>query len=132
MDLIRAELANVPIDHWGFFFPCHVAVWRFIQVMRPGILSELKAYFKDEPVFEGKGATWFCEELGSQEEYLDLLEAIMYPITRDAPPGVREAVQRRGFFRDEEIPSIDAGTVQRLAEVVLRSVDQAAAAGQIR
>jgi|GEM_PF-3412939 len=132
MGLVRAELANIPVQHWGFFFPCHVAVWRFIEWARPGVLGEVKALFKDEPVFEGRGATWFCEALGSHEEYVNLLEEVMYPITRDAPSAILDAVRRRGFFRDEEIPSIDPSLVQRLADVVLAFVDQARIAGQIR
>lgn len=131
MELIRQELTNIPVEHWGFFFPSHVAVWRFISEMRPGVLGELRAHFKDEPLFEGRGATWFCEELGSNGAYLDLLEAIMYPITRDAPATIREAVRRRGFFHDHEIPQIDQAAVHQLADVVLAAVDQAVAGGRV-
>jgi hypothetical protein len=129
--LLRNELANMPIEHWGFFFPAHVAVWRFIETTRPGVLGPLKARFSDQPYFEGKGSSWFCNVLGNRAEYLHLLEAIMYPITRNAPDSVRDAVRARGFFRDAEIPPLDPGTVRSLAEVVLRAVDQDATSGAI-
>jgi hypothetical protein len=132
MGFVRGELTNIPIEHWGFFFPVHIAVWRFIEAMRPGVLGQVKAHFQGQPSFEGKGATWFCEELGSNEKYIGLLESIMYPITRNAPPAVREAVRRRGFFQDDEIPAIETGLVRGLADVVLASVDQATADGRIR
>ena len=48
-DLLRKEFVSIPIEHWGYFFPCHVAVWRFIQTARPGILGELQAGFDEEP-----------------------------------------------------------------------------------
>src|SRR5215471_16238794 len=51
MKLIRTELVSIPIEHWGFFFPAQVAVWRFIEAKRPGVLGELKATFRDEPYF---------------------------------------------------------------------------------
>ncbi len=100
-ELLRAEMSTIPIEHWGFFFPGHVAVWRFIEAKRPGVLGPLKAGFRSEPYFEGKGATWFCEVLGNDEQYLDLLEAIIYPVTSKAPAGVRERVLERGFFHDD-------------------------------
>ena len=132
MDLVRTELVNIPVANWGFFFPCHVAVWRYIERMRPGVFGELKAYFKGEPSFEGKGASWFCEDLGSNEDYISALEAIMYPITSSASSALRQVVTQRGFFRDEEIPPIDAAVVDRLASMVLGAVDRAVSAGQIR
>ena len=122
--LIRAEMRNIPIEHWGFFFPCHVAAWRFIEAKRPEILGPLKAGFRSEPYFEGKGARWFCHVLGNQSEYLDLLEAIMYPITRDASTAIRERVLARGFFKDSEIPPLDPQVVERLAQIILEEVDQ--------
>lgn len=122
--LMRTEMTNVPFEHWGFFFPGHVAVWRFIEAKRPGVLGQLKAAFRSEPYFEGKGATWFCDVLGNDEQYLDLLEAIIYPVTSKASTAVRERVLERGFFLDNEILALDAESVRRLAEVVLSKVDE--------
>ncbi len=62
-DLIVHELWSIPADKWGFFFPAHVALWRFIRAERPDVLGELSARFKDEPVFDGRGAEWFCGSL---------------------------------------------------------------------
>src|SRR5262245_61272407 len=131
MELIRAELVNIPIEHWGFFFPCHVAVWRFIQVMRPGSLPELSARFDKEPVFRGVGSVWFCGTLGNRDDYIDQLEGIMYPVTKEASPKIREAVRVRGFFREKELPPLDPLAVGRLAIIVLREVDAAIASGTI-
>lgn len=124
MQLIRRELVSIPIEHWGFFFPCHIAVWRFIETKYPGVIGPLKATYSDEPYFEGRGASWFCEVLADNSEYLDLLEAIMYPITSNAPQAVRERVRHRGFFFDNEIGQIDAKIVQELAKIILEKVDE--------
>ncbi len=131
MDLLRAELVNVPLDAWGFFFPCHVAVWKFIEVERPGVLGPINARFHGQPVFIGKGATWFCQELGEVEGYFDALEAIMYPLLRNATPILRQKVIERGCFYPEELPDIDPAPVERLAELALHAVDRAVAAGRI-
>jgi hypothetical protein len=125
MKLVRTELVSIPIEHWGFFFPMHVAVWRFIEAKRPGVLGGLKATFRDEPCFHGKGARWFTRVLGNRADYIDALEAIMYPITRDAPTETRERVRDRGFFFDSEIPPIETTLVRQLASTVLDEVDKA-------
>ena len=62
-DLIVHELWSIPADKWGFFFPAHVALWRFIRSTRPDVLGELSAEFADGPVFHGRGAEWFCGRL---------------------------------------------------------------------
>jgi hypothetical protein len=126
--LIRAELANTPIDRWGYFFPCHIAVWRFIEAMRPGVLAPVKASFKAEPEFEGRGAEWFCGVLGSDEAYLNELDAIMYPLVNAIPPEVRE----RGFLLEKEVPLITPQVVARLASVVLRRTDEAVRSDSLR
>ena len=123
--LMQTELVSIPVEQWGFFFPLHVAVWRFIEAKRPGTLGPLKATFREEPYFHGKGATWFTSALGGRDDYLDLLEAIMYPITRNTPAELRERVRARGFFLDSEIPPLDVTLIRRLANIVLREVDSA-------
>ena len=36
-DLIVHELWSIPADKWGFFFPAHIALWRFIRSTRPEV-----------------------------------------------------------------------------------------------
>jgi hypothetical protein len=129
--LIRRELVTIPIDQWGFFFPCLLATWRFIEKKRPGTLAPAKGGFDTKPYFEGRGARWFMEGLTSNDRFVELLEAIMYPITRDAPERVRDRVMQRGFFLDEEVPEIPSALVDELAAVTLVEVDRAVAAGSI-
>jgi len=129
--LIRREFVTIPIDQWGFFFPCLLATWRFIERKRPGVLGPAKGGFDTEPYFEGRGARWFMEGLTSHDRFVGLLEAIMYPITRDAPDRVRDRVRERGFFLDAEIPEIPSDLVDELAAVILAEVDRAEAAGSI-
>lgn len=129
--LIRRELVTIPIDQWGFFFPCLLAIWRFIEMKRPGVLGPAKGGFDTEPYFEGRGAQWFMAGLTSNDRFVELLEAIMYPITRDAPERVRDRVRQRGFFLDEEIPETPAALVDELAVVTLAEVDRAVVAGSI-
>ena len=117
--LLRKELLSIPFEHWGYFFPCHVAAWRFIQDVRPGVLGELQAGYKTEPYFKGKGADWFCDVLGNQEEYIGCIEAIMYPLTDQ----LSEKSKARGFPYKEELPPLDLDTVRALASAILNAVD---------
>lgn len=119
--LLRRELAAVPVEHWGYFFPIHVAVWRFIEETRPGFLGQLSAGFKGEPYFRGRGADWFVGTLGNTEDYISLLEEIMYPLTRRLAP----LLAGHDSFREDELPEISSDLTQRLATVVLREVDHA-------
>ncbi len=126
--LLQSELSNIPLEHWGFFFPCHVAVWRFIELERSGILGGLDAGFDVEPYFRGRGSEWFCDTLGNRDEYLCLLEAIMYPLVDSLPVSARE----RGFLLLDEVPPLDAPTIEALSEFVLSEADMAKNAEQIR
>ena len=126
-DLIRKELLSIPIGQWGYFFPCHVAVWRFIEARRPGVLGELRAGFDAEPYFKGKGSGWFCGTLGNRGPYLDSLEEIMYPIA----DGLSQEARARGFLLADEGPAIDLDQVKRLAEIVLSEVDRAVESGLV-
>lgn len=117
--LLRKELLNIPFAHWGYFFPCHVAAWRFIQDKRPGVLGDLNAGYNTEPYFKGKGADWFCGVLGEQEEYIACLEAIMYPLTSQ----LSEKSRARGFAYEEELPALDFDAIRILASVILKTVD---------
>ena len=33
------ELCAIPLTYWGFFFPCLVAGWRFVEERVPGVLG---------------------------------------------------------------------------------------------
>jgi hypothetical protein len=126
-ELLRKELVSIPIEHWGYFFPCHVAVWRFIQALRPGVLGELQAGFDNEPYFKGRGSEWFCGTLGNHGPYLDALEAIMYPLAG----ALDQAARGRGFLLETEGPTVELGQVRRLADVVLAQVDEGIEGGFI-
>ena len=76
--LIRAELGRLRLDHWGYFFPAHLAVWRFIREQRPSALDEVKCGYDTQPWFSGRGAHWFMETLVNRDDFVDLVEAIMY------------------------------------------------------
>ena len=119
--LLRNELMNVPLTHWGYFYPCHIAVWRFIEQKRPGILGELSTGYDAEPYFRGKGSEWFCGTLGNTGEYLDLLEAIMYDLVDGLSPSTKE----RGYLLDGECPELDLDIVRTLASAVLAEADKA-------
>jgi hypothetical protein len=127
-EALRKELVAIPIEHWGYFFPCHVGVWRFIQATRPGTLGELEAGFDQEPYFKGTGAQWFCGTLGNHNPYLDALEAIMYPLADALTPTMRE----RGFLLEAEGPMLDLVQVRRLADVVLGQVDEGIRTGLLK
>jgi hypothetical protein len=126
-ELLRKELVSIPIEHWGYFFPFHVAVWRFIQATRPGVLGELQAGFDKEPYFKGRGSDWFCGTLGNHGPYLDALEAIMYPLADALGQETRE----RGFLLEAEGPTVDLDEVRRLADVILAEVDEGVQGGLI-
>jgi len=125
--LLRKELCSIPIAHWGYFFPCHVAVWRFIEAARPGAIGGLDAGYDSEPYFKGRGSDWFCEMLGNDEGYLTLLENIMYPLV-DA---LTSEIIERGFLTDTEASGIDENMVRHLEELVLCRVDEAIAQGKL-
>ena len=115
---------------WGSFFPCLISVWRFIEVRRPGILGELRAGYDSEPYFEGKGSEWFCSVLFNNDEYIQLIEEIMYPAAIDVKTKHPKAFER-GSLDLSEAPKIDLDKTARLAEIVLASVDEAVKAGSI-
>ena len=127
-DLIRREIASIPIAHWGYFYPVHVAVWRFIEAERPGVLGELHSGYDTEPYFKGKGSEWFSGTLGNRDEYLDLLEQIMYPIAASLTPEAK----KRGFLLEPEVPLPDSDVVRRLTETVLKAADEGVAQALIK
>lgn len=122
---LLTELSTIPLHSWRFFFPFSIAVWRFIQELRPGVLDELRAELRDYPYFEGKGAVWFAETLHDDDDYLTLLEKLFYPVV-DAIP---DQAWQRGFAHQQEIAALDNGLIDDLASVVLSSVDAAVADG---
>lgn len=125
--MLENELSAVPLAHWGYFFPCHVAVWKFIEEFRPGVLGGLQAGYDNEPYFRGRGSLWFCDSLGNNEAYLDLIERLMYSMVRDLMP----ETMARGFLLRTEVPRIDDATMQSLSELVLKAVDEAVSSGEL-
>ncbi len=128
MELLRRELASIPIAQWGYLFPGHVAVWRFIEAERPGVLGELAAGYDKEPYFKGRGSDWFCGTLGNQNDYLTPLEQIMY----SAVGALSSEAKERGFLLETEVPPLDSDAVHRLARAVLSHVDHGTAQRAIR
>lgn len=120
-ELLRAELLSIPLAQWGFFFPVHVAAWRFLETLNPKLVGELDAGYDDEPFFKGRGADWFVTNITNSSQYLDLAEDIMYSVTSALP----RASFDRGFVHDSELPTIDHATVNQLRDVILKTVESA-------
>lgn len=125
--LLLNELAAIPVENWRFFFPAHVAVWRFIEEVRPGVLGELSAGFDEEPYFRGRGAEWFCGSLGESSAYLDKLEHIMYSVVN----GLDRATLQQGVVSRGDVPPLDDESVTQLGQIVLEEVDRALATGAL-
>lgn len=117
-ELVLDELANIPFDRWGYFFPFMVAFWRYIQETHPGTLGELSARYAQQPVFTGKGARWFSDVLMENEELLDIIEPLTYSILDRLP---REIAQR-GFVRKEEIPPLAEEDFTRLSAIIAAEI----------
>jgi hypothetical protein len=126
-ELIRRELASIPADKWGFFFPAHVALWRFINRLRPGPFDEVQATYGAEPSFIGRGAIWFTDTLIQDDGVIGPIEAIMYHTVDKLRP---ELVTRESF-RFDEIPSPNEDLVRQLAKRTLELVDQAITDGTL-
>jgi hypothetical protein len=126
--LIRNELLAIRLDHWGFFFPAHVAVWRFLHDRHPSAFDDVKAGYDTEPWFSGRGAGWFMQDLLNRDEYVDLVEEIMYAAAEQA---LATPAKERGFVRENEIAEVDLGDAGRLARVVLAAADEALRANRI-
>lgn len=125
--LIRNELSAVPIEHWGYYFPCHVAVWRFLEAARPGVLDALAAGYDTEPYFLGKGSSWFVNRLGNDLEYLDVVDKIMRVVVDSLGSKLRE----KSNLDVNQMPEIDELLIARLARISLEKLDRDAADGRI-
>lgn len=126
-EIIGKELISIPIENWGFFYPCQVAVWRYIQNRRPGVLDEINTGYDSEPYFKGKGSKWFCEKLFNDNDYLDIIEEIMYFVVDNLNPKIKE----RGFLLKTELPNIDLNVTEKLSKIVLEKVDDAVQKGTL-
>jgi hypothetical protein len=127
VELLRAELANIPVEHWGYFFPASVALWRLIEEARPGVLGEVSAGYDQEPFFKGKGSEWFVADLLNAEEIIDVIDGLM----RDMVGRIPRSLLRRGFVQLGDVPSVGLVDVERLVTSTLKRVDEAARAGRI-
>jgi len=125
--LLKESISATWILKWGYCYPFDLAVWRFIEKTRPGILGPLNSEYDEEPVFYGNGARWFTETLGSDPDYSADIEKFMYWLIGKIP----DSAKRRGFLRDAEIPPLDLELLDRVVEVVLRRADEAKTQGQV-
>jgi hypothetical protein len=121
-ELLQNELVNIPLDQWGFFFPAHVAVWRFIHKKRPLALGDVNAGYDTEPWYAGRGATWFTDELLNRPDFIDVVDRIMRAAVDQA---VATPAKERGFLLSEEAPAIDFASASELAQIVLAATDDA-------
>ena len=119
--LLRSELCNIPFEQWGFFFPCHVAAWRYIRERRPDLLGEINCGYSQEPWFHGTGAEWFVTVVANDPQYLAGIEAIMYPLAA----AVASSISRSGCVSQQSLPELDTigmgmaeEALQRLSEPV--------------
>jgi hypothetical protein len=117
-ELTLIELANIPLDRWGYFFPFMIAFWRYLQEQHPGTVGELSARYATEPIFAGEGAPWFSNVLMENVELLDIIEPIAYSILDGLPREIHE----RGFVRREELPSLADDDFERLAAIIAEEV----------
>jgi len=121
-ELLRLELSNIPVEHWEYFFPAWVALWRFVEEARPGVLGELRAgYDREGPYFRGRGATWFMDILANDEGVLQGVERVMYGVAdamRDVLPG---AVS----IRVGDLPELPREVLEIVAARALAPTDQA-------
>ncbi len=120
LSIVKNELNTIPINQWGYFFPFHIAVWRFIEEIQPGFLGELKAGYDDGPWFNGPKSKWFCEELGNSDAYIESIEKIMYPLVQDLP----QVAKDRGYVLDKEIPEIDMDLIKEITSIIKQEMDK--------
>ena len=98
---VKEELANVPLDQWGFFFPFWVALWRYIEAEHPGTLGELRCGYDDEPYFEGPRAAIFIRFT----EDPNVVSAVEH-MARLAAKSITENARSRGFLKLTEVPPL--------------------------
>ena len=97
--LVRNELATIPIEQWGYFFPFLVALWRYIESEHPSSLGELRCGYDSEPYFEGPNAAAFMHFVNAPHVFA-AIERLGYAAASDIP----EAAHRRGFVVEQEVP----------------------------
>ena len=117
---LQHELCSIPLEHWGHFFPCLVATWRFIEELRPSTLGALNCgYDASVPWFRGKGSRLF-DSIRNSEIVVECYEKIMDPLATAIP----EIARNRGFLLVEELPDLDINVIEDLSEFVLDVVDK--------
>jgi hypothetical protein len=117
-DILRAELVSIPLEHWGYFFPATVALWRFIRLSRPDLLGELSAGYKGEPWFRGQGSQWFTSELLNDSRVVDGLDVLMRAMADVVPPSAWD----RAFLTSAEVVPPHAETVAALVAAVVSAL----------
>lgn len=116
--LLRAELVAIPLEHWGYFFPATVAIWRFVQQSRPDLLGALSAGYKREPWFRGHGALWFTSDLLNAPSVVEALDVLM----RSVADAVPSSAWDRGFLTSAEVVPPHAVTVATLVAAVVSAL----------
>lgn len=112
--LLERELRAMPIEHWAFMLPAHLAVWHFIEELCPGVLGPVVARSGDPPDFEGDGASWFVGSVTSDPGYLDAVDGVM----RSAVDELPASAIARGFLISAEPMSLPRDLVTTLTERV--------------
>ena len=117
---IRTELLNLPLEHWSRLFPVQVALWRFLEEVRPGTLALKRAGFDSEgPYFVGSGAAWFVDVLWDDEAF-DLALAILEPVVihlKGLPSHPSDLIT------DDRLPTLDPSACHALATFVCDRID---------
>ncbi|HZI10616.1 MAG TPA: hypothetical protein VE153_09530 [Myxococcus sp.] len=119
--LIRTELSAIPLLKWGYFFPCQVAVWRYIHQRAPDLVDDFVGGYDEEPYYEGRGAEWFCQVWEDHDRYWELLEGLMRPLFDALPARVRQ----RGNVMPQEVPSLPTPLVEELTSLVEEAIRSA-------
>ena len=117
---IRTELLAVPLEHWSQLFPVQLALWRFLEEVRPGPLALKRAGFdEDGPYFVGFGADWFLNVLWNDEAF-DLGLAVLEPVVlhlKGLPSHPFDLVT------DERLPPLNLATCDALAILACDCLD---------
>lgn len=118
-DLLRKKLSSVRFKFWLDYFPCNLAVWRFIEISRPNTLGELNAGFDNGQYFLGKGSQWFTNVLLQNDDYLNAVDSIITDVVTVIAPRNRF----RDFLYETEVPELNKEKVKSLGKLVLELVD---------
>ncbi len=127
VDLLKARIKGVPIENWGYFYPCHLAAWDFIESKWPGKLGPVKSGFDSEPWFQGPKSDWFEDLISNNVEYVELVEKILTKVADN----LKKDVLDRGFLMNEESLSLDVASISNLEHVIEQAVKAGVKSGKL-